>query len=217
MKTVVAMLMLILVCGCGEQQESSKARDRIDDDIARFMPPIGGTNHLQEKASFLARKIRALPNYEERRARVRQWVDGMLSFDMRTLDFYSQGRNIRAVHDLVMSEVREALDDDSSSATVDVWDFYLRMLKWLRDQTDRLETIDRSPSGMTGNCVTNAVQAKVFRDWFNCYTLCSGTYKATVRRLEKRELNALRKKGIPSSTCEELRRRLVEFMEGNGE
>lgn len=217
MKTVVTMLMLILVCGCGKQQESNKARDRIDDDIARFMPPIDGTNHLQEKASSLVRKIRALPNYEERRVRVNQWVDRLLSFDMRTLDFYSQGRNIRAVHDLVMSEVREALGDDSSSATVDVWDFYLRMLKWLRDQTDRLGSIDRSPNGMTGNCVTNAVQAKVFRDWSNCYTLCTGTYNATVRRLEKRELDALRKRGIPSSTCEDLRRRLVEFMKGNGE
>lgn len=217
MKTVVTMLMLIFVCGCGKQQESSKVRNRIDDDLARFMPPIGGTSHLQEKASSLARKIRSLPNYEERRARVRQWVDGMLSFDIRTLDFYSQGRNIRAVHDLVMFEIREALGDDSSSATMDAWDFYLRMLKWLRDQTDRLGSIDRPPSGMTGTCVTNAVQAKVFRDWHNCYTLCAGTYKATVRRLEKRELNALRKKGIPSSTCEELRRRLVEFIKGNGE
>ena len=158
-----------------------------------------------------------MPNYEERRARVSQWVDGMLSFDMRKLDFYSQGRNIRAVHDLVMFDVREALGDDTSSAAVDVWDFYLRMLKWLRDQIDRLETADRPPDGTAGNCVTNALQAKVFRDWFNCYSLCTGTYKATVRRLEKRELDALRGKGIPSSTCEELRRHLAEFMEGNGE
>jgi len=217
MKTVVPLLMLILVSGCGKQRESCKAYNRIDDDIARFMPPIGGTNHLQEKTSSLARKIRALPNYEERRARVNQWVDRMLSFDMRTLDFYNQGRNIRAVHDLVMTEVRETLGGDSPTATEDVWDFYLRMLKWLRDQADRLGSIDRPPSGMAENCVTNAVQAKVFRDWHNCYTLCAGTYKATARRFEKRELDALRKRGVPSSTCEALRRRLEEFVNGTGE
>ena len=214
---MVTMLMFILVSGCGKQQESCKAHNRIDDDIARFMPPIGGTSHLQEKSSSLAGEIRALPNYEERRARVSQWVDDMLSFDMRTLDFYSQGRNIRAVHDLVMFEVREALGDDSPTAAVDAWDFYLRMLKWLRDQTDRLGTFDRPPDGTTGNCVTNVVLAKVFRDWHNCYTLCTGTYKATVRWLEKRELDALRKRGIPHSTCEALKLRLEELVTSNGE
>ena len=212
MKTLLTMLMLILVSGCGNHQESSNPRNRIDDAITRFMPPIGETGHLQKKKLSLAKEIRALPTYEERHVHVGQWVDGMLSFDMRTLDFYNQGRNIRAVHDLVMFEVREALGDDSSSATADMWGFYLQMLKWLRDQTDRLGTIDRPPSGMAGNCVTNAVQAKAFRDWANCYSLCTGTYRATVRRLEKRELEALERRGIPPSTCAALRLRLEEFM-----
>lgn len=212
MKTVVTMLMLILVSGCGNPNESTNPRNRIDDDIARFMPPIGGTDHLQKKTLSLVKEISALPSYEERHVRVSQWVDGMLAFDMRTLDFYNQGRNIRAVHDLVMFEVREALGDDSSSATADVWGFYLQMLKWLRDQTDRLGTIDKPPSGMAENCVTNAVQAKAFRDWANCYSLCTGAYKATVRRLEKRELEALEKRGTPPSTCAALRLRLKEYM-----
>lgn len=217
MKTAVPMLMLILVSGCGNQQESANPRNRIEDAIATFMPPIGRTCPLQEKASSLAREIRSLPSYEERHVCVGQWVDDMLSFDMRTLDFYSQGRNIRAVHDLVMFEVREAIGDDSSAATADLWNFYLRMLKWLKDQTDRLRTTDRPSDGMVGNYVTNATQAKVFRDWTNCYNLCMGTYRTTVRRLEKRELDALMKKGVPQSTCEVFKLRVGELTKGNGE
>ena len=36
MKTVVTMLMLILVSGCGNPKESTNPRNRIDDDIARL-------------------------------------------------------------------------------------------------------------------------------------------------------------------------------------
>lgn len=213
MKTLLITLTLALLVGCEERQTVDASLSQIDDAIAKFMPPLDGHGRLRTKTSSLAREIRALPTYEERRARTRQWVDGMLSFDMRTLDFYSQGRNIIAVHDLVMFEVCEALGDDSPAATADAWDFYLRMLKWLRDQTRRLGTVDRPPDGMPGNSVTNAAQSMAFRDWTNSYSLCEGTYRATIRRLEKRELDVLRKRGIPLSTCETLKRRLEKSLQ----
>lgn len=212
MKTLLLSLVLLLFGGCENRQDPDGSHRRLNDRIEMFMPPIGGSVPLQEKESAIISEIRALPSYEARRAYVGRWVDSMLSFDMRTLGYYDQGRNIRAVHDLILFKAPEVMGSDSPSASADVWDIYLKMMKWLYDQVDRLGMKDRPSSGMVGNCVTNVVQARAFKNWFNCYNLCTGTYKATIRRLGKQGLDSLRKRGVSPLTCEALKLRLEEFL-----
>lgn len=98
------------------------------------MPIVGGKANAKGRLSDLLGEIGALPDYASRLACVRLWVDHMLAYDMSALDSYWRGRNLRAVRDIILSDVRLALGD-APTGMGDAWDIYLQLLAWLKAQT----------------------------------------------------------------------------------
>ena len=215
MNKAIILSTVLVVCGCGSRSEGEAACRRIRDELSDLMPIVGGKANAKGRLSDLLGEIGALPDYASRLACVRLWVDHMLAYDMSALDSYWRGRNLRAVRDIILSDVRLALGD-APTGMEDAWDIYLQLLAWLKAQMQWTLTTGRPPSGMDGNCVTNAAQARAFMDWTNSYNICVDTYASTLRRLQNQQLNVFRQEGLSARQRDVLLLKLKAALESHG-
>lgn len=215
MNKAIILSTVLVLCGCGSRSEGEAACRRIRAELSDLMPIVGGKANAKGRRADLLREIRTLPDYASRLACVRLWVDHMFAYDMSALDSYWRGRNLRAVRDIILSDVRLALGD-SPTGMEDAWDIYLQLLAWLKAQTQWTLKTGRPPSGMDGNCVTNATQARAFMDWTNSYNICVDTYASTLRRLQNQQLNVFRQEGLSAQQRDVLLLKLKAVLESHG-